>query len=55
MERLFEYAGRLDIGMFKPIETIETAPGQTGNIIFPVVAVLMLIILLIPRKKVIAD
>lgn len=48
---LFEYAGRLLLGFYKPIETIETAPGQTGNIVVPVIAVLMLIMSLIPRKN----
>ena len=51
----FEYAGRLLIGMYKPIETIETAPGQTANLVFPVVALVMLVLSLIPRKDAAGD
>lgn len=36
---------------FKPIETVGTAPGAIGNIVLPVVALVMLILSLIPRKK----
>ena len=46
----FEYAGRLLIGFYKPIETIETAPGATANLIFPVVALVMLALSLWPPK-----
>ncbi len=48
---LFEYLGRLCIGMYKPIETIETAPGQTGNVVLPIIALAMLILSLIPPSN----
>ncbi len=51
----FEYIGRLGIGLIKPIETVGTAPGAIGNMVLPIVALLMLILSLIPRKKAGAD
>lgn len=48
---LFEYTGRLLIGMHKPIETVSTAPGQTANLIFPVIALVMLTLSLVPGKE----
>ncbi len=48
---IFEYGGRLLIGVHKPIETIETAPGANANLILPVIAVVMLVLSLIPGKK----
>lgn len=39
------------IGQFKPVETLGTAPGQIGNLIVPVIAVVMLILSLWPEKK----
>jgi len=48
---LFEYVGRLLIGMHKPIETVGTAPGATANLVFPIVALVMLILSLIPPKR----
>lgn len=48
---IFEYVGRLLVGLYKPIETIETAPGQTGNMVIPVVALVMLILSLIPKRR----
>ncbi len=47
---IFEYVGRLLIGMYKPIETVETAPGATANLVIPIIALLMLILSLIPPK-----
>jgi hypothetical protein len=38
----FEWSGRLLLGLFKPIETLGTAPGAIGNLIFPVLAIIML-------------
>ncbi len=38
----FEYAGRFAISLYKPIETIGTAPGENGNMVFPFVALAML-------------
>jgi len=48
---VLEYAGRLVVGMFKPIETIGTAPGATANMVLPGIALLMLILSLIPPKE----
>lgn len=47
----FEYLGRLLIGLYKPIETIGTAPGANANLILPWIALAMLILSLIPRKE----
>jgi hypothetical protein len=46
----FEWTGRLFIGLYKPFETLETAPGAIGNMIFPGVALLMLVLSLQPAK-----
>ena len=35
---LLEYLGRLFIGLIKPFETVETAPGAYGNYIFIVLS-----------------
>ena len=37
-----EWTGRLALGYWKPIETEQTAPGAVGNLIFPVVGVILL-------------
>ena len=39
---LFEWTGRLVIGFFKPIETVETPPGAIGNMVIPILALVML-------------
>ena len=39
---LFEWTGRLVIGFFKPIETVETPPGAIGNVVIPTLAIIML-------------
>lgn len=41
---LFEWTGRLLTGVFKPFETAGTAPGSIGNLIFPAVALVMLVL-----------
>ena len=46
-----EYAGRLGIGQFKPIETLETAPGATANLPFMIVGIIMLILSLWKREE----
>ena len=38
----FEYSGRLLLGFYKPFETVGQAPGGAGNLIFPLLALLML-------------
>jgi len=47
----FEYGGRLLLGIYKPFETSGTAPGAIGNIIFPFLALIMLILSLKERKE----
>ena len=39
---LFEYSGRLLLGITKPFETVGTAPGAIGNFVFIPLALLML-------------
>ena len=39
---LFEWTGRLVIGFLKPIETVETPPGAIGNMVIPILALVML-------------
>ena len=46
-----EYAGRYAISLYKPIETVGTAPGATGNVVFPFVALAMLVLSLWPTRK----
>lgn len=48
---LFEWTGRLLIGFYKPFETAGTAPGAIANMIFPVVAVVMLVLSLQEIKR----
>ena len=45
----FEWTGRLLLGFYKPFETAGTAPGAVGNMIFPVVSLVMLLLAL--RRK----
>ena len=47
---LFEYIGRFLLAFYKPFETSGTAPGAIGNIIIPILALLMLIFSLKERK-----
>ncbi len=46
-----EWTGRLLLGFYKPFETVDTAPGAIGNLIFPVLALIMLILALRSAKK----
>lgn len=46
----FEWTSRLLLGFYKPFETVDTAPGAIGNLIFPVVALVMLVLSLKERK-----
>lgn len=39
-----EWTGRLLLGFYKPFETAGTAPGAIGNLIFPVLALIMLVL-----------
>jgi hypothetical protein len=47
----FEWTGRLLLGFYKPIETVGTAPGVIGNLIFPVVTLIMLVLALQERSS----
>jgi hypothetical protein len=38
---LFEWTGRLLTGFFKPFETTGTAPGAIGNLVIPLIALIM--------------
>jgi len=42
-----EYVGRIVMGLSKPIETIGTAPGAIGNLVFIPLAVIMFILALL--------
>jgi hypothetical protein len=45
-----EWSGRLAIGLWKPaVETVERAPGATGNLIFPILGLAMLALALRQR------
>jgi len=46
----FEWLGRLLTGLVKPFETAGTAPGAVGNLVIPVLAVVMLFIALRDRN-----
>lgn len=38
---IIEWAGRLVLGMYKPIETVGQAPGGVGNMVLPFVCLIM--------------
>lgn len=46
-----EYGGRRLVGIYKPLETVETAPGQTAAYVLPIVALAMLVLALGPEKQ----
>ena len=46
---LIEWAGRLLLGFYKPLETVGQAPGGIGNMIIPVLALIMLMLSLIHK------
>lgn len=48
---IFEWGGRLLIGMHKPMETVETAPGAAANLPIAGMALVMLVLSLIERKR----
>ncbi len=48
----FEWMGRLLLGFYKPFETVGQAPGGIGNLIFPVVALVMLVLSLITKENI---
>ena len=48
----FEWTGRLLLGFYKPFETVGQAPGGIGNMIFPVLAIIMLVLSLTTKQDV---
>ena len=46
-----EYGGRRLIGIYKPLETVGTAPGAVAGYVLPIVALLMLVFAVWPEKK----
>ena len=46
----FEWSGRLLLGFAKPFETVGIASGAIGNLIFPILALVMLALALNERK-----
>jgi hypothetical protein len=38
------------LGLNKPFETVGTAPGALGNLVFPVLVLIMLVLLLKTKK-----
>ena len=46
----FEWSGRLLLGFVKPFEIVDTAPGAIGNLIFPILALVMLVLALKERR-----
>jgi hypothetical protein len=49
---LFEWTGRLWLGFVKPFETAGTAPGAIGNLIIPLLALIMVVFALRKQKSV---
>jgi hypothetical protein len=47
----FEWTGRLLLGFYKPFETLGTAPGAIGNMVIPVVALIMLVLSMITKHE----
>ena len=48
---VLEWGGRLVIGFYKPIETLETAPGAAANLPVAAICAVMLLLSLIERKR----
>jgi hypothetical protein len=46
-----EYGGRKLVGIYKPLQTIETAPGAIAANILPIIALAMLVLALWPEKS----
>ena len=46
----FEWTGRLLVGFAKPMETVGTAPGAIGNLVIPLLALIMLFLALRDRN-----
>jgi hypothetical protein len=48
---VFEWTGRLLLGFAKPLETVGTAPGAIGNLLIPLLALIMLVLALRERRS----
>ena len=48
---ILEYAGRMGLGMWKPMQTLETPPGGPGSYLFLVLGVAMLALSLWQRRE----
>lgn len=46
-----EYVGRLGLGLWKPLQTVETPPGATANLVFPLLGLAMLVLSLRQRSR----
>ena len=49
---LFEWLGRFLLGFYKPFETVGTAPGAVGNLLIPILALIMLVLSLRERGNI---
>lgn len=47
---LLEYGGRKLVMIYKPLETVESAPGATAANVFPIIALVMLVLALWPEE-----
>jgi len=47
----FEWTSRRLLGFYKPFETVGAAPGAIGNMIIPVVALVMLVLSLMTKQE----
>lgn len=48
---VLEQCGRMAVGHFKPVVTLETAPGAAANLPLLIISLIMLVLCLIPRKR----
>lgn len=46
-----EQCGRMAVGHFKPVVTLETTPGAAANLPLLIISLIMLVLCLIPRKR----
>ena len=48
---ILEYGGRIGLGIWKPMQTLETPPGGPGSLVFVVLGVAMLALSLWPGRE----
>lgn len=48
---VLEWGGRFAIGFYKPIETLETAPGEAANLPIAIICLIMLALSLVERTR----